>query len=225
MSTRKKSLILTIAIFLFCLNLSQAFAQPQQQNYKVSFSARASGAAVALPNYIPGDTEPEEAIIGKGEFVICGSAVASGPYDPNEGVPYPFYFAENSVKAIGAVSAKWNGHAINAILVSNVGTDGIFVDKNEGNVFIAGAFPGADSLSFKAVYKDQRGSRIISGKAGAFALQLGDTGVVGIAVIFFNPDNTPLLTIIWAQNEVQTPSGPILPAASTFQRCVKIAPK
>lgn len=225
MSTRKKSLILTIAVLLLCLNISQAFAQTQQTNYKVSFSAGASGAAVALPNYIPSDTEPEEAILGKGTFVICGSAVASGPNDPNEGVPYPFYFAENSVKAVGAVSAKWNGHAINAIIVSNGKADGIFVDKSGGNVFIVGVFPDADSLSFKAIYKDQRGSRIISGKAGAFTMQLGDTGVVGIAVVFFNPDNTPLLTIIWAQNEVQTPSGPILPAASTFQRCVKIAPQ
>ena len=77
-------------------------------------------------------------------------------------------------------------------------------------------------MSFRASYKDEEGTHIISGKAGAFAMQLGDTGVTGIAVAFLNPDNTPLLTLIWAQNNVATPFGPTLPAANTFEQCVKI---
>ena len=224
MFRRKLILCIAVASVLMILNLAPAFAQ--QQEFKASFTGFALGESAIIPNWFPGDTEPENFIIGRGSIAIHGSAIANGPNTPNENVPYNFYFAQSGVKSRGNVAAQWKGHMIDAFLYSNGEPGGIFVNESQtGAVFMVGIFPGSEMLSFKAIYKDHKGYRVISGKAGVFAMPLGDTGVMGIAVAFLKRDGTPLLTIIWAQEDLPLPSGAAtLHEAKLFTSRVKIAP-
>jgi len=115
---------------------------------------------------------------------------------------------------------------MNAILYSNGDAGALFMDNTvAGDVFIIGAPASANALMFKAVYKDPTGTHIISGKAGVFAIpKLGTAGAMGIFVTFLKQDGTPILTIIWAQQNVVLGPTTTLLAAHPFVHNVKITP-
>lgn len=218
---------MAFAVFLLCLNIPQAFAL--QQGYKATFTGEASGKAVLLPNFAPSDTgeDPTVIILGQGTMFVTGSAVVKGPL-PQNGGDLPagdLYIAESGVRVLGSICVSGRGYMMNALLYSNGVAGGVFMDETEaGDIFIIGAPASSNAVAFRAVYKDPTGTHMISGKAGVFAIpKLANTGTMGLFVSFLKQDDTPLLTVIWAQNNVVLPGGStMLPAAHLFVQNVKI---
>jgi hypothetical protein len=219
-------MFVAIAIFILLLNVPQAFAQ--QQECKATFTGVASGKALLFPNWAPSDEggDPQEVVVAKGIMFVTGSAVVNGPFPQSDGnlPPGDIYMAESGVQALGSVCASGRGYMINALLYSNGVAGGIFMDETEaGDIFIIGAPASTNVMMFRAIYKDPTGTHMISGKAGVFAIpKLGDAGTMGLFVTFLKEDGvTPLLTIIWAQENVVLGPTTLL-AAHPFVHNVRI---
>lgn len=207
--------------------LSTCKAQTAQVSVK--FTGVASGECLLLIESILGPQPPKAFFIGRGTIAISGSAEAN-EYPPDQNIPYTYYYTADGVKACGAISARWDGQMVNALLYSKGEACGLFVEENDVNWLLVGALPGGaltPSLSYEGIYKDTTGVHKVSGKAGVLALPIGDPGsqFMAIGAMLFKPDGSPLVSIVWAY--VDAPLGPdgsmgILHAANSFMHSVKI---
>jgi hypothetical protein len=224
---KMKMLTFTLALLMSMTLLSTCKAQTEQASVK--FSGIAVGECQVLIEGAIGPPLPKETFIGQGTMVFGGSADAD-EYPPNQNVPYTFYVTYESVRALGVVSARWNGQMINVFLYSEGDVRGFFVDEGEmRDLFTVGVFPGESpwnpSLSYKGIYKDVTGTHIVSGKAAVVAILVGphdapiEQLVMVMGVFLFKPDNTPLLGLIWVPVDTSALN---LHAANRFMHSVEI---
>lgn len=226
MMSKLKMLTLVLAILISTTLLSTCKAQTEQVSVK--FTGVASGEYLLLIESILGPQPPKAVFMGRGTVAISGSAKAN-EYLPNQNVPLTYYYTADGVKACGAISARWEGQMVNALIYSKGEACGLFVEKDDVDWFLVGAVPleSTPSLSYEGIHKDITGVHKIYGKAAVLAFPIGDPGsqFMAIGAVLLKPDGSPLLSIVWSYVDVTLgPGGSMgtLHAANSFMHSVKI---
>jgi len=175
------------------------------QRYRASYFSSAIGECVILSEAVLGPGQPET-YVGRGTMILGGFAEVE-EFPPCESIPYPYYVTYDSAKAYGGVNVRWEGHMISVSLYSKSDVCGCFVDEGGmSDLFTVGVFPGdpdwvnPQMLSFEGVYRDSAGTRVVNGKAGVATFLIGpQPGVIMTIVALFEADNSPLMSLLWVQ--------------------------